>query len=214
MIISLSNGSPFLLEQRVDKGRVLTFTVAPALDWSDFPLKGLFVPLMQRTVSSLSQEQVHQPSVLAGETVRFSALPDAQERLTIVTPKNIEGTIRPEPGRGLSFSKTDDLGTYTLRNAAGPLRTFSVNIDPDESRTGRVSQELLETVFTSLGISEDAVKTIEESDAVRASVLETRHGIELWKHFLIAALILAIAEMLLARTGSKEITGGQIPSLS
>jgi hypothetical protein len=213
MIISLSNGSPFLLEQRVDKGRVLIFSVAPSLEWSDFPLKGLFVPLIQRTVSSLSQEQIHQPSILAGEAIRFSSLPDPQERLSIVTPSNIEGAIRPEPGMGLSFSKTDDLGIYTLKNAAGALRTFSVNIDPDESRTGKAPQELLESLFSSLGIPEDAVKTIEESNAVQASVLETRHGIELWKHFLIAALILAIAEMLLARTGNKEMTGAHTPSL-
>ncbi|MEX2117348.1 MAG: BatA domain-containing protein [Bacteroidota bacterium] len=212
VIIALTTGSPFLLEQRVDKGRVLLFTVAPTLEWSDFPLKGLFVPLIQRTVSSLSQEQIHQPTILAGETVRFSSLPDAQERLTIVTPRNIEGGIQPEPGRGLSFGKTDELGTYTLKNTAGALRTFSVNIDPDESRTVRATEESLETLFSSLGIPEGALTTIEEGSAVQASVLETRHGVELWKHFLIAALFLAITEMLLARTGRGELPGVQKPS--
>lgn len=212
MIISLSNGSPFLLEQRIDKGRVLMFSVAPTLDWSDFPLKGLFVPLIQRTVSSLSQEHVHQPSVLAGEAVRFASFSDPQERLTMVTPRNIEGAFRPEPGSGFSFSKTDELGIYTLKNPARALRTFSVNIDPDESLTGKASPESLEALFASLGVSEDAVRTIEGSDAVRTSVLETRHGIELWKHFLIAALLMAIAEMLLARTSRSAITGEPAPS--
>lgn len=212
VIITLSTGSPFLLEQRAERGRVLLFTVAPRPDWSDFPLKGLFVPLIQRSVSSLSQEQVHQPSILAGETVRFSSLPDPQERLTMVTPRNVEGRIRPEPGRGLSFGKTDELGIYTLKNASGTLGTVSVNIDPDESRTGKAAFEDLETLFTSLGIPEGAVKTIDESDAVRASVLETRHGIELWKHFLTAALFLAILEMLFGRAGKKETTGEHIPS--
>ncbi|MEX2189875.1 MAG: BatA domain-containing protein [Bacteroidota bacterium] len=214
VIITLSAGSPFLLEHRAEKGRILLFAVAPVLDWSDFPLKGLFVPLIQRAVSSLSQEQVHQPTILAGETVRFSSLPDPQERLTIVTPRNIEGGIQPEPGRGLSFGKTDELGIYTLKSAAGVLRTISVNVDPDESQTAKAPQDALEALFSSLGIPEGAVKTVEESSAVRASVLETRHGIELWKHFLIAALILAIAEMLLARTGKKETTGVQTPSLT
>jgi hypothetical protein len=212
VIITLSGGSPFLLEQRTDRGRVLLFTVAPFPEWSDFPLKGLFVPLMQRSVSSLSQEQVHQPSILAGETVRFSLPADPQEQLTMVTPLNVEGGIRPEPGRGLSFGRTDELGIYTLKNPSGPLGTVSVNIDPEESRTERAAQEDLEALLTSLGIPEGAVKTIDESDAVRASVLETRHGIELWKHFLTAALLLAILEMLLARTVKKEITGNHLPS--
>lgn len=212
VIIGLSAGSPFLLEQPVDKGQVLLFTVAPLPDWSDFPLKGLFVPLIQRSVSSLSQEQVHQPSILAGETVRFSSLPDPQEAFTMVTPRNVEGRIRPEPGRGLSFGKTDELGIYTLKYPSGTVGTVSVNIDPDESRTERAAPEDLEALFASLGIPEGAVKIIEESDAVRVSVLETRHGIELWKHFLIAVLFLAILETLLARTGKKEITGEHIPS--
>jgi len=214
VIISISTGAPFLLEQRVDKGRVLLFSVSPTLEWSDFPLKGLFVPLIQRTVSSLSQEQIHQPSILAGETVRFYSLPDPQERLSLVTPRNIEGGIQSEPGRVLSFGKTEELGIYTLKNTTSPLRAFSVNIDPDESRTVRATQKELEGLFFSLGIPEGAVTTIDESSALRASVLETRHGIELWKHFLIAALILAIAEMLLGRAGKRETAGGQIPSLT
>jgi hypothetical protein len=38
-------------------------------------------------------------------------------------------------------------------------------------------------------------------------ILQARFGSELWRYFLIAALIIALIEMTVARNAKKEITG-------
>ena len=47
-IITLTNGYPFLLEEQVGNGHILLFGVPANTEWSDLPLKGLFVPLVHR----------------------------------------------------------------------------------------------------------------------------------------------------------------------
>ncbi len=56
-IISLSDGTPFLWEKisgsppgRTGSSRILGFAVAANTDWSDFPVKGIFVPLLYQTI--------------------------------------------------------------------------------------------------------------------------------------------------------------------
>jgi len=203
-IITLSNGSPFLLEQQSGDGRILIFAVAPTIEWSDFPLKGLFVPLIHRSVSYLSQEQTKQPSIVAGESVQFTALQGQKEQLSILTPGNLEGDLKPLPGAGIRFKETDELGIYAIKSRAGVLKTFSVNMDPNESRTAKASGESLEALLVRIGIPAESVSIIPEREAVQAAVMETRYGVELWKHFLVAALLVAIIEMLIARTGQRE----------
>jgi hypothetical protein len=47
-VISTRAGDAFLLDAQVENGRVLVFAVSPDLRWSDFPFKGLFLPLVNR----------------------------------------------------------------------------------------------------------------------------------------------------------------------
>jgi len=44
-------------------------------------------------------------------------------------------------------------------------------------------------------------------DNIINTVLQARYGSELWKYFLIAALLLAIVEMTIARNTRKETAG-------
>ena len=48
-IISLVDGSPFLSEHRVEKGKIFVFNSSPVLSWSDFPIKSIFAPLMNKS---------------------------------------------------------------------------------------------------------------------------------------------------------------------
>jgi hypothetical protein len=43
------------------------------------------------------------------------------------------------------------------------------------------------------------------TDQLQATILQSRFGVELWKYCLLAALLLAIAEMLIARDSRKNI---------
>ncbi len=53
-LLTLANGDPLLVEKKVGPGRVLLFTTAADLEWSDLPFKTVYLPLMQALVSYLS----------------------------------------------------------------------------------------------------------------------------------------------------------------
>lgn len=208
-VVTLSNGAPFLLEQRRGSGRMLIACVPPTLEWSDFPLKGLFVPLIHRSLSYLVQEQVQQPSAFTGDPVMLK-LPGAQHaRAVVQTPQGIEATILPHAsGSGSSavFSETLHPGIYTVKENSVAVAKFAVNIDPDESKTSRADQQTILAMAARVGISEEMLTTIDQPGRAERIVLESRFGVELWKYLLIAALVIAIVEMIIARDRKSDGT--------
>ena len=54
VLLRYTDGLPALLERRVGKGRVLVFTSSVDDDWTDLPLRSIFVPLIHQIARSLS----------------------------------------------------------------------------------------------------------------------------------------------------------------
>ncbi|MBF8249270.1 MAG: hypothetical protein HW374_2070, partial [Bacteroidetes bacterium] len=97
------------------------------------------------------------------------------------------------------FSEAMIPGIYTVRAGSDVVRKFAVNVDPDESRTEKAEEPALQRSAETLGIGARAVHTINDVSQVQQTVRESRYGIELWKHMLIAALMVAVVEMFVAR---------------
>ncbi|MEK6565896.1 MAG: BatA domain-containing protein [Bacteroidota bacterium] len=201
-VITLTNGASFLLEQKVGGGKVLLFAVAPHLEWSDFPVKGLFVPLLHRSLSYLVQDPSKVEPFLAGQDVVVRHIQSTGTRFTVRDPSAGE-TSHQAVVRGsdktIHFSEAMIPGIYTVRAGSDVVRKFAVNVDPDESRTKKAEEPALLRAAETLGIGSSAVHTINNVFQVQQMVRESRYGIELWKHMLIAALLVAVVEMFVAR---------------
>lgn len=214
-VMTLSNGVPFLVEVPALQGRILLFAVAPNLDWSDFPLKGLFVPLVHRAVAYLAAEQPV-GEVFVGEEVLLRTKSSSTEKWTILSPTKVETVVQPVATgieRLIRFRDTETPGIYTLQSGTTTVRKFAVNPHPDESKTATADAAELDRIYRRLGIAPDAVQTVEPTEEIQRTVLQARHGVELWKHFLLAALIIAIVEMLVARESKRDLASIQ-PSAS
>ena len=206
-IITLSNGSSFLLEQSVGSGQALLFAVAPDLEWSDFPLKGLFVPLLHRSVSYLNRQHTQPEGTLAGDDVLVKSIMRTTAPWTVRDPANLERTFSPSSSgwqQTLRFSNSDLVGVYSVSARNSVLQKFAVNLDPRESKLAKASTGQIETTLQQLGIDRAAVHYADQPLDLGQVVLESRFGWELWKHLLAAALLLALTEMVVARTGRKE----------
>jgi len=206
-VIALSNGAPFLLEQRSGSGRMLIACIPATLEWSDFPLKGLFVPLVHRSLSYLTQEQVRQPNLFAGDPVVVK-LSDPRVRASVETPQGVDAAIARPSGSNSSvmFSETLQPGVYTVRENASPVSQFTVNVDPDESKTARADAQSVGAMTNRVGIDTGSITTIDQPASAEQIVLQSRFGIELWKYFLIVALVIAVAEMIIARDSGRDVT--------
>ena len=215
-VVAMSNDAPFLLDLQRGEGRVLLSSVSATLQWSDFPLKGLFVPLLYRSLAYLTQEQIRQQSVFAGDPVTLPSVVGGG-RLSVRTPNGLDVDL-PLLRSGVNaysiFRETLQPGMYAVRSNSTIVRKFAVNMDPDESKTARAEPAVLQTMLTRLGISSGAVTIIGSPQETERTILQSRFGIELWRYFLIAALMVAILEMLIARDSRAGVRTGVSPEPS
>jgi hypothetical protein len=206
-IISLSDGSGFLTEYAFGSGRILLWSVEAGTEWSDFPVKGLFAPLLHRSVAFLAGSRNSTSTGMVGDPIKASLRLSAGaggEPMVFRSPSGMEERTAPttRTATGLSIatsSPTTEAGVYTLRRGQEILYAAAINVEPNESDLRHVSGENLATFLHTIGIEESQVQRLKMSDKLEASVLESRLGIELWKYLLAAAVVIALAEMAVAR---------------
>jgi hypothetical protein len=209
IVIALSNGDPFLIEERVGNGRILMMSVAANTEWSDLPLKGLFVPLVHRSVAYLAQEPTTDPSLVVGEERTIRIRTSVAPALTVTKPGGMEvlvNTQQRSTDKSMRFSDTDLYGFYTVKMGNLILDKFAVNIDPDESNTTPSNEKPREKMLMHLGIANNVIHMVHQPQEAQRIILESRLGVELWKQFLIAALMIAIVEMFVARNSKRSLT--------
>ncbi len=203
-LIELSNGRPFLHEVRHGGGRLLLTAVAPTRAWSDLPVRGLFVPLLYRSVYYLSAT----PSV-AGE--QLGAGRPTELRVTGVPPEasvRLEGPdgVEVTPEQRTLFGATlvqvgttlTTPGLYDVQAGSTRVRRVAVNVNPAESNLRAASPEdASKRLRTATGASVRALAAA-ETDDLEETLRTRRAGTELWNVFLLLALVFLAAEMLVA----------------
>jgi hypothetical protein len=206
-IITLSNGEAFLAEYRIGNGRVLAFGVDPGTAWSDFPLKGIFAPLLHRAVAYCSAESEQESTASVGAPLRFAIRSGGDESpgaRAIVSPSGLEERVAPriQTGTGTEeflSSPTTETGVYFLREGSPPvtLAARAVALPPREGDPDTLRQEDFPALWSALGASGGSVMSIESN--LEQDVRQSRFGIELWRYFLGLALLCALGEMLVGR---------------
>ena len=211
-IISLSDGTPFLSEHTLGEGTILFYSVAPLLTWSDFPLKGIFVPLIYRSVIYASpQREVQRPYIAGDEpflSIRNTAQRETVKPFVLVYPDGTEEIIQPALQSSTRIFPLKHLplpGCYTLTNGENTLSVFAVNTDSREADTRKISDEELKAFWKRFGIQPAAVQSFKPSDHLQATILQSRFGTELWKHCIALALLMALLEMFVARDSRKAV---------
>jgi hypothetical protein len=206
VVITLSNGFPFLTDEEVGAGHIFIFSVAAVPQWSDFPLKGLFVPLLHRTVAYLASPQTSNRSIFVGDEYTAQTEKVIAKHIAIVKPNNEAVLLNASDNqRIIRFAQTDLPGNYIVKNDASIPKLFTVNIDPAESNTTRATDIQLEKALQPWKIPSNHIHKIHDPKEIEKTVMQVRLGTELWKHLLVLALLVAIAEMLIARETKKEL---------
>jgi hypothetical protein len=154
VLASFDDGAPALVEARHGKGRVILYTSTVDRNWSDWPIRTSFLPLVQRLsgwlAGTLDETSVEQ--VLVGEP-RTVAAPEGTSSLSFETPDG--RTLKPESAEagGSRITDTSVPGTYRASGklsgavAKVPEVDFSVNVDPRESALWRVDARELKAYF-------------------------------------------------------------------
>lgn len=206
-VITLSNNLPFLLDCSAENKKLLVYAVNPGLEWSDYPFKGLFIPLTYKSVLYVSDKSESALSLLVGETAEIN-LKTGSASVTLKNPDGEEEKVavnRLPYGSFYTLKNTDRPGIYTF-SSNEVLKKIPVNLASEESYPEKMTDSELEKYMKSIAPLSD-VKILSSTENISAFLQEARFGIELWKELIIAALLLLLLEMIIARDSKKELIG-------
>ncbi|HVO74327.1 MAG TPA: BatA domain-containing protein [Ignavibacteriaceae bacterium] len=203
-IISLNDGTSFLSEYKFGRGKLFLMNTAPVLEWSTFPIKSIFAPLINKSVYYLAFHNEEDEEYLAGETVNININNSYPPQIKIERPDDSEEFIKTNNEQNfISYNKTGLAGIYKIYSGEKIYRMFSVNADPSESSLKYMSKSEFQDYLKKIkfkGVYIDINRNQNPAEVV----LQARFGSELWKYLLLAAIILAFIEMAVARSSKKD----------
>lgn len=187
VLLGLESGAPLLLEQRIGAGRLLTLATPLDREWNDLALQPGFVRFIGDVVVRLSGSEASVPALQVGEVAQVSldGLPGAQvfgprgQRLRVLEAR--DGQLRFVPL---------EAGFHELRGG-GRSRWLAVNTDPRESDLSVAGADLRRRW---LALQPSSAATPAAAAAAAAGL----RGWPVWQAVLLAALLLALLEALLA----------------
>ncbi len=206
-IISLYDKSVFLGEYKIGSGKILLFNISPVLSWSNFPVKSLFAPLINKIVFYLSSKTKSQQNIFAGDELTVNIQNLKNNFVKVVRPDNSNEIINTDSlinKNYLNYLNTDLNGIYKFYTDNKLIDYFSVNHNPKESSSDYETSNDFENYLKEISFKGNFINLHPEEDYMRI-IYQSRFGIELWKYFLIAALILSIFEMFLSKSSKKDM---------
>jgi len=147
-IISLVDGSSFMSEYSISEGKVFLFNSSPVNSWSDFTLKSIFAPLINKSVFYLSSKNKNEADYLAGEKINVNISGRNLPQIRIEKPANQEDLINLAENTELdflSYSSTNYAGIYKFYSGEKLLENVSVNTDLLESKVSYLNDDEFDT---------------------------------------------------------------------
>lgn len=217
-VISLSNGRSFLWTKTFGRGRILGCSVPAMNEWSDFPMKGIFVPLIYQSMlylSSPANTESDRPWYV-GERIEFASS-QWQRSNTVSSVRLLDPEGRSVPlqmytkpsGDGITetnylFDEQRSPGIYTVSSGNNTVMQLPVNVRREESDGTLAGVDDVEEHLTLLGMDAEAFMEVTPESDLSAIVSQSRFGTELWKYLLFAAAAVALIEMFIARESKQQ----------
>ncbi|MFZ4620943.1 MAG: BatA domain-containing protein [Bacteroidota bacterium] len=219
-IITLSNGRSFLWMMKFGRGKILGSAVPAVNEWSDFPVKGIFVPLIYQSILYLSSpvntESEH--PLFVGERIEFSSAQMDRRRALSSSAVHVHDpagrtiplqSFNKTTGDGISettflFEDQRAPGIYSVAVENDTLLQLPVNVRREESDVSLIAKNTVADHVVAMGIEGSSFIDVSPESDVAAIVSQSRFGIELWKYFLLAALFVGLIEMFVAREPKQQ----------
>ncbi len=232
LLMKASNGLPLLAEKEFGKGRVMLFTSTCDRDWTNFPIRPIFLPWTHRLVAYLAQQSGGQQAFhQTGDLVRLrSPSPDPSAPVLVKKPNGVVSAATPstEEAQTYLFNETAQPGAYAVLtpDQKGDAARFAVNLENYESDLTYLDEVLAnspdappdagpaEKVESGLKklLNRPLVAYIEDPAKVGEATSEARHGLQLWDYFLMVVLFIGLFEPWLANRISARLYGRARPA--
>ena len=192
----LNNSDPLLMEFSKGSGTVFYFSTLLNLNWSDFPIRGMIVPLLYRLIILSGTDEVNTSPVLIDES-KWISIDDSKLRnkWEVLSPSGKKELIVPEYNlERINIGSTSELGIYRVYSNGDKFTSFPTRLHYREYIGESINQNDIEKF-----IKDENTRWITIDDDFAKIFSETRHGKSLWKIFLFLALIMFLIETLMGR---------------
>jgi hypothetical protein len=152
------------------------------------------IPLSKLRKRSTGSQKIQSPTV---------QIFDPEGKETLLQPYSAQSS-GAAPSPGISFDNSLLPGIYSVVRERDTLLQVTANVDPLESVPDRTTLDEIFTMARKYGVEHNAVSIVKNPGSLSAVVLQSRFGIELWNYFLIAAILAALLEMIVAREPKQE----------
>jgi len=204
VLLRLQNNQPFLISAPVDKGKVYLFS-APADDtWTLFPKHMIFVPTLYKIalLSNPSQPLYY----ITGENVTIEIPADSNSESNIYKLKKPESGYEVIPeirkfGTNISLLTHDqikDAGFYSVSRGNKTAAGLAFDFNRKESDLSCFSMPELQQQLDRLPVKDIRILR-EQKTSLTREINQIKQGTQLWKLFIILALIFIACEIALIR---------------
>lgn len=202
--------SYFLAESILGDGKVLYCAVSPNLEWSNFPVTGIFPTIVVRSIAYLGSYPELSYNFELGKSTQVM-IPKKHAtggNFRIIDPNGNEflrqAALLPS-GALISLEDMNMPGVYAIYNSNNVVVALvAFNLQSSESDFTRFTVEELRDKIHQRFNEKINVTVIDQIDNVKENIARTRTGTELWRFFIILALLLATAEMIVQRNFKNE----------
>lgn len=207
-IIKLSDGSSFLSEFKTGNGKIFFFNTAFDPGWSNFPIKAIFAPLLVKSVFYLSQKENLQNNLFAGEFISIDLNKIKSPQTKVIRPDSTVDFLNLEPAgqKSIEYKSTNLVGFYKIYSGNEIIDNVAVNHDRTESNLVYADKNDFEKYLEQINFMGNLIY-IEKNKNPLEEINQARFGSELWRIFLLIAIILAVVEMSIARNVKKDLEG-------
>ena len=201
-LIRLGGNIPLLKEFEFGAGHIIMMMSAPLLTWNDFPLKGLWVPFVSRSIEySMTGQESFSDTIKVGSELLFELTnATVENKIEIITPDGRVFSLQPTNIGNMiatKFNETFSPGSYVLKVGDEKKSIHTVNIDKNEM-VAKVNIDRFAELF-----SDNYLKVSSPSKIIN-EIGNSRLGVELWRYFTILTFILLVTEMALQKSYDLE----------
>ncbi len=205
MLLKCQNGDDFLVESSIGKGRVWLFATPLDLTFSDFAKQTIFVPTLYN-IALNSQAAMPLYYVLgnddAVEALTQSPSINGSEVYKITNHSNVEiiPESRIQQNRPVFFlhNHIQSAGNYFLNYDSKDIAGISFNYNMQESDPNTLTaDEINKAIQDHLLSNYSSINP--EHKSIASAIQELNEGLQLWKWFIILALLCLLGEVILLR---------------
>ncbi|MGQ9731613.1 MAG: BatA domain-containing protein [Candidatus Zipacnadales bacterium] len=201
VLAAFDNGSPALLEWRVQQGRLVLFNTSANDAWGEHIRCPAYVPLLHRLCEYIARPaRSTVDDVLVGERPALRGVHPLPRTISLISPKGERYTLAVEDGL---LPEVKVPGVYFVRWGEHEA-AFAVNVDPAESDMTRIDGEAVRKALAPMQVK-FTDKIIEPR--ILQENLEARVDLSLPLLFLALMLILVEGVFSIVRRGSEEKIG-------